>query len=92
MSYQDKLWVKFDELDIVCFCDYNNRKCPKEKRENCSLYLAKFIPLEEEETSGEKHIDVADIAKSIETKLTHETRKFQSELKRNLQKMKKFKI
>lgn len=92
MVHKDKLWIKFDELDIECLCGYNDRKCSKENREGCHLYLAKFIQLSDEEKHGDRCEAVSDVSRILERKMTREKDKFTSELKRSLNKMKNFKI
>lgn len=88
MIHKDKLWIKFKELDIVCICDYNNRRCPLEKREDCHLYLAKFIRLGIEE--AEDAVKAAQKSQSrLEKAFRQEQKKFESKVKRSI---KKFKI
>jgi hypothetical protein len=88
MVHKDKLWIKFDEnLDIECFCAYNNRRCPAEKRSGCGLYLAKFIPVDEPKKQNTK-----SAVSNIEQKLKQEQRKFETELKKSIKKLKGFKI
>lgn len=88
MVYKDKLWIKFKDLDISCFCAYNNRRCPLEKREDCHLYLAKFISLDLEE-AGEKLKTAQRSQSRLEKALRSEHKKFESQVKRSI---KKFKI
>lgn len=89
MVHKDKLWIKFKELDIECFCDYNNRKCPKEKREDCHLYLAKFIRIDDVERHDEHVKNVRNASKLLEAKMKQQQKKFESQVKRSI---KKFKI
>lgn len=84
MVYQDKLWIKFKDLDIECFCAYNERRCPLETKE-CRLYLAKFICID----GAEREERVKSVKDSLEAKIKQQQRKFESELKRSI---KKFKI
>jgi len=92
MIHKDKLWIKFDELDIECLCGYNDRKCSKESRENCHLYLAKFIQLSDEEKHEEHRGVVSDASRVLERKMTREKDKFTSELNRSIRKLKNFRI
>ena len=41
-----KLWVKFDEMDIECFCNENRKKCPPESNPVCKEYVVKLIEIE----------------------------------------------
>lgn len=88
MVHKDRLWIKFDEnLDILCLCAYNDRRCPKEKRHGCDLYLAKFIPVYEP-----VNIKPKNISSELERKLKCEQKKFETELKKSIKKLKGFKI
>lgn len=90
MVHKDKLWVKFDEnLDIECFCAYNNRRCPKEKREGCLLYLAKFIQIDDVQRHDERVKLAKKATSTLEAKFKREQKKFESQVKRSI---KKFKI
>lgn len=92
MIHKDKLWIKFKDLDIVCVCDYNNRKCPKEKNEGCHLYLAKFIQIDDDEGLKERTDNIKTATKHLEMRVRHEQKKFESEIKRSIRKMNKFRI
>ena len=51
-----KLWVKFDNLNIACFCEEGNKKC---NYQDCDEYVVKFTPVERSE------IEKKDITASI---------------------------
>lgn len=87
MVHKDKLWIKFKDLDIECFCAYDNRRCPLEKRKGCHLYLAKFIRLDIEETADA--VKAAQKSQSrLEKALRNEQKKFESQVKRSIGKFK----
>jgi len=41
-----KLWVKFNEMDIDCFCSENRKKCPPESKPTCKEYVVKLTEIE----------------------------------------------
>ena len=41
----EKMWVKFDEFGVKCWCPDNGKKCPPEANPECKLYLVKFIEI-----------------------------------------------
>jgi len=89
MVYKDKLWVKFKDLDIYCFCAYNDRRCAAEKREDCHLYLTKFIRIDDVERHDERVKNLSDASRILEAKIKREQKRFESQVKRSI---KKFKI
>lgn len=88
MVHKDKLWIKFKDLDIECFCAYNDRRCTKDKRKGCGLYLVKFIQLDDEEQSEK----LKKASSSLEAQFKKENKRFESELKKSIDKLKRFKI
>ncbi len=36
------MWVKFDGMEIECFCE-ERKKCVKEEKPECKEYVVKFI-------------------------------------------------
>lgn len=88
MVYKDKLWIKFNGLDIECFCTYDNRKCPLKEKE-CHVYLAKFIRLDDVDAHDERVENLREGVKRLEARIKNEQKKFESEIKRSI---KKFKI
>ena len=87
-----KLWVKFDsDLDIECFCDYNRKRCPVEKRPECKEYVVKFIEIERSEDE-EKYTKALKDADQAQTELTKKLKGFETELQKSIKKLKKFKI
>jgi len=83
----EKLWIKFEDLDILCFCDYNRKRCPAELKPECRLYLAKFIEMRPTKIE-EKATEIKDLKRKIEK----ETKKVEAELHKSIRKMKNFKI
>lgn len=92
MVHKDKFWIKFNDLDIECICAYDDIRCPKQKRGGCHLYLAKFIQLDEEEKVEEKRVELTDAGRKLEAQIKQRQEKFKSEVRRSLDKMRKFKI
>ena len=45
-----KLWVKFDDLNVVCVCNDKKMDCPT--KEECSEYVVKFTPVERTERNN----------------------------------------
>jgi len=72
-----KMWVKFDGMDVGCFCDYHHRKCTSKE---CKPFVVKFIDITEE-AKAEKTIQEFD----------RTAKKFQSELVKTLKVMEKIK-
>jgi hypothetical protein len=71
-----KMWVKFDEMDVVCVCDEYYRKC---KDNSCKEYVVKFTEVRRDPIE-----EIADMSKS----LTKEIKKLDSELKKSINKFK----
>jgi DNA/RNA endonuclease G (NUC1) len=38
-----KLWVKFNDMDVECFCEDHDRKC---RDKQCKEYVVKFTEIE----------------------------------------------
>jgi len=86
----EKLWVKFDNnLDIVCICDYNRKRCPTEAKPECKLYLVKFIEMRPTKVELD---DKTKELKTLKEKVRRETKKVETELHKSIRKMKNFKI
>ena len=76
-----KLWARFDGMDLDCVCDEHHKKCNADS--GCKEYVVKFIEVDRD--LG----DDFDAHLSQETRrLKNDIRKFQSELTRNLRKLK----
>ena len=77
-----KLWVKFDEMDIECFCNENRKKCPAESKPTCKEYVVKLIEIKRTEQDinlekEEKEFKVAVLKlKKQEAELRKTIRKF----------------
>lgn len=72
----DKFWVKFDELDVECFCKDGNKKCPSERKPECKLHVIKFIEIEESDRYEEGHIKIRKAVKKLESELSRTINKF----------------
>ena len=44
-----KLWVKFNELDVVCVCNATDKHCGDV---NCTEYIVKFTPKDRTERNN----------------------------------------
>ena len=87
-----KLWVKFDELEIECFCDSGRKDCPPEAKPKCKEYVVRFIEIERSEANEERVKAIKDASKIVEDRLKRNLKKFETEIHKNIKKMKKFKI
>jgi len=77
----NKVWAKFDGMDLECVCDEHHRKC---KDDTCKEYVVKFMEIDRKQELEEatKHL-------SIEArKLRSEMQKFQSKISRSIKKYK----
>lgn len=79
----DKFWVKFDELDVECFCKDGNKKCPSEKNPLCEEYIIKLIKIERNKVN-----DDLDILNENVKKLIKIDDKFKSEISKVIKKIK----
>ena len=78
-----KMWVKFNELDIQCICDYDYRKCKIDERDGCKEYIVKFTEIERTyNTSG-----IDEVNKSLKV-LNKEVKKIETELQKSIRKFK----
>ncbi len=92
----EKMWVKFNEMDVVCWCYSDSKKCLDETCSDCKLYLVKFIEIEyDEELDGkvtELNNTTSKLGKDVVKKLK-DLNKAINKNKRELDKsIKKFKI
>lgn len=87
-----KLWVKFDNFDIVCFCEENRKECPPESKPDCKEYIVKFIEIKRSKEAEENIDAIKDVTKRLEAQVKREKKKFETQLQRSLREMKKFKI
>lgn len=83
-----KLWIKFDDLEVDCFCEECDKKCPLEKKPECKLYLAKFIEIERPKQFKERCKTLKDTTKILEERIKRETKKFETQLQKSIRKMK----
>lgn len=89
--FDKKLWLKFDGLDIECFCDSGRKYCPPESKPKCKEYVVKFIEIERS-GNKDKVKAIKDATKIVEDKLKRQLKKFETEIQKNIKKMKKFRI
>ncbi len=79
------LWAKFDEMTIECFCEPEDRKC---RDKECREYVVKFIEIDRANSFAEAErrlkVELRDVNSAV--------KKFQSEIAKNIKKMKKVKI
>lgn len=87
-----KLWVKFDDLDIECFCYCNRKECAPEAKPKCKEYVVKFIEIERPNPLVEKSKIIKDEIDKLEDILARQKKKFETELRKSLRQFKKFKI
>ena len=81
-----KLWVKFDDMDIECFCEEGRKKCAPESNPKCKEYVVKFIEIERDNNledikktlSKEERFmkELISKLKRHDTKLKHSINKF----------------
>lgn len=71
-----KMWVKFDDMDVECICNYHERKCTStEKRKGCKEYVVKFIEVERNELKDDLE-GVSKEIKKLDTELRKSINKF----------------
>lgn len=85
-----KLWTKFDDTDIECFCE--RKKCAPESKPECKEYIVKFIEIERSAEFEEKTKTIKDATKLLEERLKREAKKFETEIQKSIKKMKKFRV
>lgn len=88
----DKMWVKFDELEVDCWCYKHNKKCPPEANPECKLYLVEFIEIMDEAKHDERCKALREattrLEKQIADKLKKDATKFNKEINKNINKFK----
>jgi len=75
-----KLWVKFADMDVECFCNENNRKC---RDKECREYVVRFIeikraevPIIKSDNSEQRLKQAIRKLKRSETELSKSIKKF----------------
>jgi len=72
-----KLWVKFNDMDIICMCNEHKRKC---RDKGCKEYVVKFIEIKRKDKNLDKEIkDITDAVKGLkkaETEVVKSMNKF----------------
>jgi hypothetical protein len=75
-----KLWVKFDELDIECFCETHNKKCSSEEKPACKEYVVKFIEIKRDKDMEKLKQQMGETANQLEVT----SRRFKSEVNKTI--------
>ena len=89
----DKMWVKFDELDVECWCNVGRKQCPDEKKPECKLYLVRFIEICDEEKYDKRVKAIKEATTKLEKRMIKEFVKETDKLKKEVDKsISKFKI
>lgn len=88
--FTKKLWIKFDDTEIECFCE--RKKCPPESKPECKEFVVKFIEIERSKEVEERIDAIKDATERLEDRLKREAERYETELKKSLRAMKKFKI
>lgn len=86
-----KLWVKFNDLDVECFCYCNRKECPPESKPECKEYVVKFIEIERNPIV-DKSKAITDELGKIEEKINQQRKKYETEFNKSLRQLKKFKL
>jgi len=88
----EKMWVKFDEFGVKCWCPDNGKKCPPEANPECKLYLVKFIEIVNESDYDNEYsrinYNISRLEKDLIRKLKQESNKFKKELDKSINKFK----
>ena len=82
-----KLWVKFDGLDVECFCEENRKKCVKEEEPKCKEYVVKFVEIKRDITT-ERATEILTREQKAVKNIIEKIKRYDSELKRNIKKFK----
>ena len=81
-----KLWVKWNDMDVECVCNENNRKCadvPGEKPK-CKEYVVKFIEINRPVFVKDPDDQIKDFGTAI--------KKFDRDLKKKIKELNRFKV
>lgn len=82
-----KLWVKFDEMAVVCFCEENRKKCTKEEKPECKEYVVKFVEIKRDNTERDIKLVLTKEARAMK-ELVGKVKKYDTELKKAVRKFK----
>jgi len=79
-----KLWIKWDGMDIECFCEEHSKKCVTAPGEDpkCREYVAKFVEIDRTEEEAKKQIK--DFGSAVKS--------FEREVQKKIKQMTKFKV
>ena len=80
-----KMWVKFDGMDVACFCEEDRKKCVKEEKPECKEYVVKFIEIKRD-TTAEQIKEVMTREQKAMKKIVAKVKKYDSELKKSIRK------
>ena len=79
-----KLWVKYNGMDVECFCEDHDRKC---RDKQCKEYVVKFTEIERQ-----KQISIADKEQQKVVDIIKGLTKSGTELTKTMKKFRKFRI
>jgi len=82
-----KLWVKFDGMDISCFCEEDGKKCTKEEKPKCKEYVVKFIEVKRDITEQQIKEVMTREQKAMKDILA-KIKRYDTELKKSIRKFK----
>jgi hypothetical protein len=82
-----KLWVKFDELEIECFCEENRKECAPESKPECELYVVKFIKIKRDNTAEQIKESLTREEKAMK-EIIAKVKRYESEFKKSIKKFK----
>jgi hypothetical protein len=82
-----KLWVKFDGMDISCFCEEDRKKCPPESKPMCEEHVVKFIKIKRDNTA-EQIKEVMTREQKAMKDILAKIKRYDTELKKSIRKFK----
>ncbi len=81
-----KLWARFDGMDVECVCEPHIRNARRCRDKKCQEFVVSFVEIDRENEEVLRNLN-----KSTRV-LDNSVRKFQSEIVKSIQKMKKVKV
>lgn len=79
------MWVKFDGMDVACFCEDARKKCVKEEKPECKEYVVKFIEIKRD-TTVEQIKEVMTREQKTMKEIVAKIKKYDSEFKKSIKK------
>ncbi len=80
-----KLWVKFDEMEIECWCEENRKQCSAQEKPECKEYVVKFTEIKR--TIKDVKINLSAEEKAL-LNLTKQLKRKTTELTKSITKFK----